>query len=240
MRVIGLIGGLSWESSAEYYRLINAEVHRRLGGSHSAKLILVSVDFQEVETLQHQDRWAEAALIMVDAARRVERGGAQGLVICSNTMHRMADEVAAAVSIPLLHIAEATAAAVKAAGLKRVGLLGTRFTMEHDFYKGLLTARHGLEVIIPDEADRITVHEIIFNELVHGDRRPTSKKAYLRIMARLAAKGAEGVILGCTEIPLLAKSGEAAVPLFDTTALHALMAVDWALAVDSARPLAEE
>ncbi len=229
MRVIGLIGGLSWESSAEYYRLINEEVHRRLGGSHSAKLILVSVDFHEIETLQHQDRWEEAAAIMVDAARRVERGGAEGLVICSNTMHRMADEVAAAVAIPLLHIADATAAAIHDADLQRVGLLGTRFTMEQDFYKGLLADRHGLEIIVPEETDRITVHEIIFNELVRGELRPASRRAYLEIMERLSSRGAQGIILGCTEISLLVKPGEASVPLFDTTALHARMAVDWAL-----------
>ncbi|MFB0515639.1 MAG: aspartate/glutamate racemase family protein [Candidatus Neomarinimicrobiota bacterium] len=232
MKVIGLIGGLSWESSAEYYRIINEEVHRRLGGSHSAKVVLVSVDFHEVETLQHQDRWGEATALMVDAARKVERGGAEGLVICSNTMHRMADQVAAAVTIPLLHIADATARAIKAAALKRVGLLGTRFTMEHDFYKGLLTAQHGLEIIIPDESDRTMVHEVIFDELIHGELRPTSRKAFLEIMERLVSRGAEGVILGCTEIPLLVRPGEASVPLFDTTALHAHMAVEWALAED--------
>lgn len=229
MKVIGLIGGLSWESSAEYYRLINEEVHRRLGGSHSAKLVLLSVDFHEIETLQHQDRWEKAAAIMVDAARRVERSGAEGLAICSNTMHRMADEVAAAVAIPLLHIADATAVAIHDAGLQRVGLLGTRFTMEQDFYKGLLADRHGLEIIVPEETDRITVHEIIFNELIRGELRPASRRAYLEIMERLSSRGAQGIILGCTEISLLVKPGEASVPLFDTTALHARMAVDWAL-----------
>ncbi len=235
MKVIGLIGGLSWESTAEYYRLINEELHRRLGGSHSARIVLYSVDFQEVHDLQHQDRWEEAASIMVDAAANVERAGADLLLICSNTMHRMADRVAAAVSIPLLHIAEATAGAIQAAGLKRVGLLGTRFTMEHDFYKGLLTDRYGLEVIIPDETDRAAVHDVIYHELVIGDVRPTSRTAYREIIQRLVSQGAEGIILGCTEIPLLVKPEDAAVPLFDTTALHARMAVDWALAVDPAR-----
>ena len=230
MKVIGLIGGLSWESTAEYYRLINEEVQRRLGASHSARMVLVSLDFQEVHDLQHQGRWEEAAAVMVAAAANVERAGAEVLLICSNTMHRMADQVAAAVSIPLLHIADATAGAIQAAGLKRVGLLGTRFTMEHDFYKGLLTDRHGLEVIIPDEGDRAKVHEVIFNELVRGELRPASKTSYLEIIKRLATKGAEGIILGCTEIPLLVKPEDAAVPLFDTTALHARMAVDRALA----------
>jgi len=229
MKVIGLIGGLSWESSAEYYRLINGEVNRRLGGSHSAKIVLVSVDFHEVETLQHQGRWEEAAAIMVDAACRVGRAGADVLLICSNTMHRMADLVAAAVSIPLLHIADATAGAIQAAGLKRVGLLGTRFTMEHDFYKGLLVDRHGLEVIIPKEADRAAVHDVIYHELIFGDVRPASRTAYREIIQRLILRGAEGIVLGCTEIPLLVKPGDATVPLFDTTTLHARMAVEWAL-----------
>jgi len=229
MQVIGLIGGLSWKSSAEYYRLINEEVHRRLGGSHSARIVLVSLDFQEVHDLQHQGRWEEAAAIMVDAAAKIERAGADVLLICSNTMHQMADRVAAAVSIPLLHIADATAGAIQAAGLKRVGLLGTRFTMEHDFYKGLLSDRHGLEVIIPDEADRIVVHDVIYHELVIGDVRPASRTIYREIIQRLISLGAEGIILGCTEIPLLVKPGDAAVPLFDTTALHARMAVEWAL-----------
>ncbi len=230
MKVIGLIGGLSWESTAEYYRLINEEVHRRLGGSHSARIVLDSLDFQEVHDLQHRGRWEDAAAIMVDAAANVERAGADLLLICSNTMHRMADRVAAAVSIPLLHIADATAGAIQAAGVKRVGLLGTRFTMEHDFYKGLLTDRHGLEIIIPDEADRAAVHDVIYHELVIGDVRPTSRTAYREIIQRLVSQGAEGIILGCTEIPLLVKPEDAAVPLFDTTALHARMAVDRALA----------
>ncbi|MBA7625018.1 MAG: amino acid racemase [Calditrichaeota bacterium] len=232
MKVIGLIGGLSWKSSAEYYRLINEEVHRRLGGSHSARIVLYSLDFQAVHDLQHQGRWEEAAAVMVAAAANVERAGAEVLLICSNTMHQMADRVAAAVSIPLLHIADATAGAIQATGLKRVGLLGTRFTMEHDFYKGLLTDRHGLEVIIPDEADRIAVHDVIYHELVIGAVRPASRTAYREIIQRLISRGAEGIILGCTEIPLLVKPGDAAVPLFDTTALHAWMAVDRALAED--------
>ena len=232
MKTIGLIGGLSWESSAEYYRLINEEVHRRLGANHSAKLVLVSLDFHEVEVLQHQDRWAEASAIMVDAAQRVVQGGADCLVICSNTMHRMADELAAAVTIPLLHIAEATASAIHVAGLQRLGLLGTRFTMEQDFYKGLLTDRYGLEIMIPEEDDRIKLHAIIFDELVVGDLRSESKQAVLGMIERLVDQGAEGIILGCTEIPLLVKPGDASVPLFDTTALHASAAVDWALAAE--------
>jgi aspartate racemase len=229
MKTIGLIGGLSWESSAEYYRLINEEVHRRLGENHSAKLVMVSLDFHEVEILQHQDRWNEAAAIMVVAAQRVEQGGAECLVICSNTMHHMAEEVAAAVSIPLLHIADATAAAVNAAGLKRLGLLGTRFTMEQEFYKGMLTDRYGLEIMIPADDDRIKLHAIIFDELVVGNLVPDSRRVVLEMIKRLLNNGAEGIILGCTEIPLLVKPGDASVPLFDTTALHASAAVDWAL-----------
>ncbi|UCH62384.1 MAG: aspartate/glutamate racemase family protein [Fidelibacterota bacterium] len=232
MKVIGLIGGLSWKSSAEYYRAINEEVHRRLGGSHSARIVLFSLDFQEVHDLQYQGRWEEAAAIMVNAAVNVERAGAEVLLICSNTMHQMADRVKAAVSIPLLHIADATAKAIQAAGLKRIGLLGTRFTMEHDFYKGLLTNRYGLKIIIPDEADRIVVHDVIYHELVIGDVLSASRTNYHEIIQRLISQGAEGIILGCTEIPLLVKPEDAGVPLFDTTTLHARMAVDRALAED--------
>lgn len=232
MKVIGLIGGLSWESSAAYYRIINREVHRRLRGSHSARILMMSIDFHELEQLQLEERWDEATGIVSAAAQQLESGGAQCVAICSNTMHRNFEQVAAAVSLPLLHIADATGDAVTSAGLKRVGLMGSRFTMEEAFYKGRLASRHSLEILIPDEADRERVHRIIYDELIHGELRPASQEAYLTIIADLVSKGAQGVILGCTEISLLVKPGEGPVPLFDTTAIHALRIVDWALAND--------
>jgi aspartate racemase len=228
--VIGLIGGMSWESSAEYYRIINQETQQRLGGVHSAKSVMVSVDFGVVEHLQHQGRWDELTAMMCDAARDLERGGADVVVLCTNTMHRMAADIEAAVSIPLLHIADPTAEAVKAAGLSTVGLLGTGFTMEQDFYKGRLAADHGLKVLIPEAEDRRTVHRIIYEELVVGRTEATSRAAYRDVIERLAERGAEGVILGCTEITLLVSQQDCWVPLFDTTRLHALAAVDWSLA----------
>jgi aspartate racemase len=227
--VIGLIGGLSWESSAEYYRLINEAVRARLGGVASARVLMWSFDFAEVEALQHDGRWEEAAALMVDAARRLERGGAEMLLICSNTMHLMADAVAGAVAIPLIHIADPTALAIKAAGLRKVGLLGTAFTMEQEFYKGRLAARHGLEVMVPEPEDRALVHRVIYEELVCGVVRGESRAAYRAVMARLVAGGAEAVILGCTEIMLLVGAADCAVPLFDTTRLHAEAAVAAAL-----------
>ncbi|MDH4988490.1 aspartate/glutamate racemase family protein [Aminobacter anthyllidis] len=229
-KVIGLIGGLSWESSAEYYRIINERVRARLGGLHSARMLMWSFDFAGIEALQSTDRWQEAALEMIDAARRLERGGADLVVICSNTMHRMADEVQAAIGIPLLHIADPTAERIRAAGLGRVGLLGTAFTMEQDFYKGRLTGRHGLEVLVPEAEDRATVHRIIYDELVQGRVEASSRNAYREVIARLVARGAEAVILGCTEIMLLVGPEDSAVPLFDTTAIHAEAAVERALA----------
>ena len=230
MKVIGLIGGLSWESSAQYYRLINQEVHSRLGGSHSAKLLMLSVDFHELELLQNQDRWDDAAAIMVAAAQRLEQGGAECVAIGSNTMHRAAPQVAAAVPLPFLHIADATAEAVAMAGLKRVGLLGTRYTMEHEYYRGRLTSQTGLEVLIPPERDRETVHRVIYEELIHGRLLDESRQAYLAIIERLASQGAQGIILGCTEISLLLQPGDGKVPLFDTTTIHTRALVDWALA----------
>ena len=233
-KVIGLIGGMSWESSAEYYRLLNQGVRARLGGAHSARILMWSFDFAEVEALQHAGRWDQAAALMADAARRLERGGADLLLICTNTMHLMAEQVQAAVAVPLLHIADPTAGRIQAAGLHRVGLLGTAFTMEQDFDRGRLRDRFGLDVLVPDEADRRVVHRIIYEELVQGQVVPASRQAYRDVMARLAARGAEAIILGCTEIMLLVGAGDSAVPLFDTTALHAEAAVSLAVAGSSA------
>ena len=228
-KVIGLIGGMSWESSAEYYRIINEKVRDQLGNLHSARCLMWSFDFAEIEALQHAGRWDRATEMLVDAAQRLERGGADFMLICTNTMHRMADDVQAAVSIPLLHIADPTAERIKAAGLKRIGLLGTAFTMEQDFYKGRLTARHGLDVIIPDAEDRGTVHRVIYDELVQGRVEDKSRDAYRQIIARLVERGAEAIILGCTEIMLLVRAEDSKVPLFDTTAIHADAAVERAL-----------
>ncbi|HEU5436218.1 MAG TPA: aspartate/glutamate racemase family protein [Telluria sp.] len=227
--VIGLIGGMSWKSSAEYYRLINEGVRDRLGGLHSARCLLWSFDFADIEVLQRTDRWGEAAALMVDAAERLERAGADFLVIATNTMHIAAPQIQAAVKLPLLHIADPTAARIKAAGFSRVGLLGTAFTMEQDFYKGRLTDRHGLEVLVPDDADRVTVHRIIYDELVQGRVVAASRLAYRDVIARLIARGAEAIILGCTEIMLLVGEQDSAVPLFDTTALHAEAAVSMSI-----------
>ena len=229
-KVIGLIGGMSWESSAEYYRIINQMVRSRLGGLRSARCLMWSFDFGEIESLQHAGRWDDAAAEMIAAARRLERGGADFVVICTNTMHRMADQVQAAVGLPLLHIADSTAERVKSAGLKKVGLLGTAFTMEHDFYKGRLTGKHGLDVLVPGDDDRALVHRVIYDELVRGRAEPASRQAYHDVIARLVQRGAEGVILGCTEIMLLVGPDDSAVPLFDTTLLHAEAAVDLAVA----------
>ncbi|CAO3455388.1 aspartate/glutamate racemase family protein [Azospirillum largimobile] len=228
-KVIGLIGGMSWESSAEYYRIINERVRDRLGGLHSARCLMWSFDFAEVEALQHAGRWDDATALMIDAARRLERGGADFVVICTNTMHRMADQVQAAIGLPLLHIADPTAERIRAAGLRRVGLLGTAFTMEQDFYKGRLVQKHGLEVLVPDDADRATVHRVIYDELVQGRIEEASREAYRGVIARLVERGAEAVILGCTEIMLLVRPEDSPVPLYDTTAIHAEAAVELAL-----------
>lgn len=230
MKTIGLIGGMSWESSLEYYRLINQGVKEKLGGFHSAKSVMVSVDFAEIEVLQSEGRWQEATAMMIAAARQVQNGGADFLLICTNTMHKMAPEVQAAVSIPLLHIADAAAEAVKAQRLQKVGLLGTRFTMEQDFYRGRLADQHGLAVLIPPEADRAIVHHVIYQELCLGRLKDDSREEYKRIIRQLVAAGAEGIVLGCTEIPLLVKPKDSPVPLFDTTLIHAQTAVEWALA----------
>ena len=229
-KVIGLIGGMSWESSAEYYRIVNQTVRSRLGGLRSARCIMWSFDFGEIEALQHAGRWDDAATELIAAAQRLERGGADFIVICTNTMHRMADQVQAAIGLPLLHIADPTAERIKKAGMKKVGLLGTAFTMEQDFYKGRLADRHGLEVLVPDDDDCALVHRVIYEELVQGRINPLSRLTYCEVIARLVKRGAEAVILGCTEIMLLVKPEDSAVPLFDTTALHAEAAVDLALA----------
>ncbi|MCL5999661.1 MAG: aspartate/glutamate racemase family protein, partial [Chloroflexi bacterium] len=200
MKTIGLIGGMSWESSAEYYRIVNETVREKLGGFHSAQSLMYSVDFAEIETLQHQGRWDEAAQAMIDAAQRLERGGADFVVLCTNTMHKLADAMQQHMHVPLLHIADATAERIKARSMRTVGLLGTRFTMEEDFYKGRLIEQHGLNVLIPPEAEREIVHCVIYDELCMGDIRLASRQQYVAIMERLAAAGAEGIILGCTEI----------------------------------------
>jgi aspartate racemase len=229
-KIIGLIGGMSWESSAEYYRIINELVRDRLGGLRSARCLMWSFDFGEIEELQHAGRWDDATTEMIAAAQRLERGGADFVLICTNTMHRMADEVQASIGLPLLHIADPTAERIKAAGLRKVGLLGTAFTMEQDFYKGRLSSRHALEVLVPDDKDRRLVHRVIYDELVQGRVEFASRQAYRDVIARLVARGAEAVILGCTEIMLLVRPEDSTVPLFDTTAIHAEAAVEMAIA----------
>jgi aspartate racemase len=229
MKTIGMIGGMSWESSIEYYRIVNETVKEKLGGLHSAKSVMYSVDFAEIETLQHEGSWEEATQAMIAAARHVEAGGADFLVICTNTMHKMADDVERAIRIPLLHIADATAEAIKAHGLQMVGLLGTKFTMDEDFYRGRLVDKHGLEVLIPDANDREIVHRVIYDELVLGEIKTESRNQYWHIIEKLIASGAQGIILGCTEIGLLVKDEDSGVPLFDTTYIHAMSAVELAL-----------
>ena len=229
MKTIGLVGGMSWESTAEYYRIINQRVKERAGGFHSAKLVMYSVDFDEVETRQHRGEWQELTAMMVDAAQRVERAGADFLLICTNTMHLMADDVQKSIRIPLLHIVDVTAEAVTARSFTKVALLGTRFTMEKDFYKGRLRLKHGLDVIVPEEKDREVIHAILYNELCLGEIKEPSRQAFQQIIARLEARGAQGIILGCTEIPLIVSQKDYRIPLFDTTAIHAEAAVDYAL-----------
>ncbi|MEG8219935.1 aspartate/glutamate racemase family protein [Sphingomonas sp. HH69] len=229
MKMIGLIGGMSWESSAEYYRIINEGVRDRLGPTASARCLLWSFNFAEIEELQRKGDWQELTTRMIDAAQRLEMGGADVLLICTNTMHRMAADVQAAVNVPLLHIADPTAARIKAADIKKVGLLGTAFTMEHAFYKGRLV-EHGFDFVVPNDEDRATVHRIIYEELVAGKILPVSRDAYRAIIARMVQNGAEAVILGCTEIMLLVQPEDSEVPIFDTTAIHAAAAIEIALA----------
>ena len=230
MRTIGLLGGMSWESSIEYYRIINEEVRARLGGTHSARSVMYSVDFHQIEQMQAAGDWATATKAMVEAGRLVQSGGAGCLLICANTMHLMAEEVQAAIDIPLLHIADATAGAVRASSIRSVALLGTRYTMEQDFYRGRLEDRHELEVLIPDAADRQIIHDVIYDELVQGTVKDRSRREFLRIIETLVNSGAQGVIAGCTEIELLVGPEHVSVPYFPTTRLHALAAVEWSLA----------
>ncbi|WP_068977710.1 aspartate/glutamate racemase family protein [Aeromonas sp. EERV15] len=232
MKCIGLLGGMSWESTVSYYQALNRGVRAQLGGLHSARVLLNSVDFAEIERLQHAGDWPATARLLAAEARKLQDGGADFLLIGTNTMHKVAPEIEAAIDIPLLHIADATAAKLQADGVTRVGLLGTRFTMEQDFYKGRLQDRFGLAVLVPDEAGRERVHRIIYDELCLGEIRESSRAEYLAIIEELAAAGAEAVILGCTEIALLVGDARAAVPLYDTTALHAEAAVALALSLD--------
>lgn len=229
MKTVGLLGGMSWESTVPYYQVLNREAGRTLGGVHSARVILLSVDFGEIETLQHAGRWDELGERLAGDARTLEGAGADFLVICTNTMHRVAPRIEGAISIPILHIADATAERIAEAGIQRVGLLGTRFTMEEAFYRGRLEERHGLEVRVPPESERAEVHRVIYEELVLGRILEGSRAAYRRIVEGLVRDGAEGVILGCTEIGLLLKPGDASVPLFDTALIHAEAAAAFAL-----------
>ena len=229
MKTIGLIGGMSWESSIEYYRIINETVREKLGGLHSARNVMYSVDFADIETLQHQNRWEEATQLMIEAAQHVQNGGADFVLICTNTMHKMAEDVQKNLNIPLIHIADATAQAIKNKGLTRIGLLGTRFTMEEQFYRGRLESKYGLTVLLPAEDDREIIHRIIYDELCLGEVKPSSKEIYIAIINKLIQKGAQGIILGCTEISLLVGESDCSAPIFDTTLIHAVSAVEYAL-----------
>lgn len=231
MKVIGLLGGMSWESTAHYYRIINEEVRNRLGGLHSAKVVLYSVDFAYIAGLQSNGDWRGAAQALCDAAKAMDAAGAECLVICTNTMHKVADEVSLAVPIPLIHIADVTAECIKAKGVRRVGLLATRFTMEQEFYRQRL-ARHGLEVVIPGSSDREIVHRVIYEELCRGAILDESRQHYRRIIEEMVRDGVEGVILGCTEIGILLSAEDSSVPLFDTTRIHAEAAVAFALGIE--------
>ncbi|QBY51388.1 aspartate/glutamate racemase family protein [Cupriavidus oxalaticus] len=229
MKTIGLIGGMSWESSAEYYRLINQDMKTRLGGHNNARSLMATVCFEEIKALQHAEQWDELGRLMQQAARQVEAGGADFVLLCTNTMHRVAPAIESVLNVPFIHIVDPTAHALRQAGIRRVGLLGTRFTMEQDFYRGRMRELHGIDVLVPEQADRERVHDVIYEELCHGIVRDESRAEYQRIVAALAAQGAEGVILGCTEITLLLRQDDVALPVFDTTALHAQAAVTLAL-----------
>lgn len=229
MKTIGLLGGMSWESSLSYYQAINQGVKASLGGLHSAKIILNSVNFAEIERLQHANRWDETAVILASAAQSVEAAGADFLLICTNTMHKVAEHVQSSISIPLLHIADATAERLKGDRVRRVGLLGTKFTMEQDFYKGRLFDKYGIDVLVPNREQRNRVHDVIYNELCRGDVRTESRSMYLEVIDDLHEKGAEAIILGCTEIALLVQQQHSHVPLYDTTEIHAAQAVKQAM-----------
>jgi aspartate racemase len=230
MKTLGLIGGMSWESTVPYYRTINEHIKQQLGGLHSARLFLHSVDFYDIEQLQAKGDWQQAGKILGEAAHALARAGAEVIVVCTNTMHKVADDIERIGGLPLLHIADATAAKIKQQGLARIGLLGTKFTMEQDFYRGRLQDKHQIEVVTPDEADRDIVHRIIYEELCLGKICEASREEYRRIIGKLEQQGVEGIILGCTEITLLVGAADAAVPVFDTTAIHALAAAEYALA----------
>ncbi|MFM2580379.1 aspartate/glutamate racemase family protein [Vibrio fortis] len=229
MKTIGLLGGMSWESTASYYKALNEGVKSRLGGLNSAKVVLFSVNFDEIEKLQHQGKWDETAVLLSDAAESVEKAGADFLMICTNTMHKVVPEIESRISIPVLHIADATANVLQADGIEKVGLLGTRFTMEQDFYKGRLTDKFGMDVVVPSAEDQETVHTIIYDELCKGVIKESSKQQYLAIIDKLYAEGAQAVILGCTEIALLVSQRDTQVPLYDTTEIHAKQGVEYAL-----------
>ncbi|SRR5260370_12175273 len=229
MKTIGLIGGMSWESSVEYYRLINQGMKARLGGHNNAKSLMVTVNFDEIAVLQREGRWEELGTQMAHAARQLEGGGADFILLCTNTMHKLTPNIEGAVKIPFLHIADATAKAIKNAGMKKVGLLGTRFTMEDEFYRERLESRHGIGAVIPNQEDRAIVHRIIYDELCHGTVLDSSRKEYQRIIDWLKANGCEGVVLGCTEITLLIKPADSSLPVFDTTQIHAAQAVELAV-----------
>lgn len=230
MKTIGLIGGMSWESSAEYYRLLNRGAQERLGGHHSAELILASIDFEPVKQAQHAGDWAAAAAPIIAAAHRLERAGADFALLCTNTMHKVFDTLTVATSLPFLHLADATGERIRAAGVARVGLLGTAFTMEQDFYRQRLASRYGLEVLVPEAGDRALVHRVIYDELCRGEIREDSRAAYSATIARLRDRGAQAVILGCTEITLLVREQDSVLPIFDTTRIHCEVALDRALA----------
>ncbi|MFS7357823.1 aspartate/glutamate racemase family protein [Rahnella inusitata] len=232
MKTLGLIGGMSWESTVPYYRMINEHVKQQLGGLHSAKLFLYSVDFFEIEKLQMAGDWQQAGEILGNAANALARAGAEVIVVCTNTMHKVADDIERIGGLPLLHIADATAEKIKGQGLRKIGLLGTRFTMEQDFYRGRLQDIHQIEVVTPDEADRAIVHRIIYEELCLGIVNDASREEYRQIIAKLELQGVEGIILGCTEITLLVGAADASVPVFDTTAIHALAAAEFSLKDD--------
>ena len=229
MKTIGLIGGMSWESSLEYYKIVNETVKEKLGGLHSCKCLMYSVDFGVIEALQHQNKWDELTKLMIEAAQNLKHGGADFIVICTNTMHKMAPEIETATGLNVLHIADFTGAAISKDQIQKVGLLGTRFTMEGDFYKKRLKDNYDIEVIIPEDADRQIIHDIIYNELCLGLIKDDSRQKYINIINKLCANGAEGIILGCTEIPLLIKQSDVLIPVYDTTKIHAESAVDFAL-----------
>nr|WP_240519024.1 aspartate/glutamate racemase family protein [Leptolyngbya sp. BC1307] len=230
MKTIGLLGGMSWESTIEYYRLLNETVKAELGGLHSAKIVMVSVDFEEIVALKHEGDWDKIGQLLAAAAAKLEGAGADCLLLATNTMHKVAEAIALSTSLPLIHIADATAVEIKQSRIKRIGLLGTRFTMEESFYKDRLIHQHGLAVQVPNDEDRRFVHNVIYDELCLGKIRPVSRDRFCEIIARLVASGAEAVVLGCTEISLLVHPEDSVVPLFDTTAIHAIAAAKWAIA----------